>query len=59
MNILNVFYYPHARNENCDFMQLNTDSINQTLHKYYDINLKNRGNSLKALNKVKIFSYNL
>lgn len=42
VNILDVFYYPHARNENFNFMKLNTGIINQTLHKYFCIDLKSK-----------------
>ena len=40
VNILDVFYCPHAKSENCDCIKPNPGLINQALHKYPNIDLK-------------------
>lgn len=39
INILDIFYCPHARNQNCNCMKPNPGLINQALHKYPNIDL--------------------
>ena len=39
INILDIFYCPHARNQNCDCMKPKPGLIHQALHKYPDIDL--------------------
>lgn len=39
-SVLDVFYCPHAKNENCDCMKPSSGLINQALYKYPNVNLK-------------------
>lgn len=39
VDVLDVFYCPHARSENCDCMKPNPGLVNQALNKYPNIDL--------------------
>ena len=59
VDILDVFYCPHARSENCKCIKPNPGLINQALHKYPDIDLKESfyvGDSLCDMQLAKSFN---
>ena len=59
VDILDVFYCPHARSENCKCIKPNPSLINQALHKYPDIDLKESfyvGDSLCDMQLAKSFN---
>ena len=59
VDILDVFYCPHARIENCKCIKPNPGLIKQALHKYPDIDLKESfyvGDSLCDMQLAKSFN---
>ena len=59
VDILDVFYCPHARSENCKCIKPNPGLINQALHKYPDIDLQESfyvGDSLCDVQLAKSFN---
>ena len=59
VDILDVFYCPHARSENCKCIKPNPGLINQALNKYPDIDLKKSfyvGDSLCDMQLAKSFN---
>ena len=59
VDILDVFYCPHARSEKCNCIKPNPGLINQALHKYPDIDLKESfyvGDSLCDMQLAKSFN---
>ena len=59
VSILDIFYCPHSRSKKCDCMKPHPGLINQALHKYPDINLKESfyvGDSLCDMQLAKNFN---
>lgn len=59
INVLDIFCCPHAKSENCDCMKPSPGLINQALHKYPDINLKESfyvGDSVCDMKLANIFN---
>lgn len=59
VDILDVFYCPHARSENCKCIKPNPGLINQALYKYPDIDLEESfyvGDSLCDMQLAKSFN---
>lgn len=67
INVLDVFYCPHSRIQNCDCIKPKPGLINQAIHKYPDINLSSSlyvGDSdcdkeLAKAFKIKFYGINL
>lgn len=58
VNVLDVFYCPHARSQNCNCIKPNPGLINQALFKYANINLSQSfyvGDSLCDMQLAKSF----
>ena len=59
IDILDIFYCPHARNQNCNCIKPKPGLINQALSKYHDIDLNNSfyvGDSICDMQLAKIFN---